>query len=238
MNLILLFPSDFIEENRIVRLEGRRKRHILEVHRAMVGDSLKIGLVNSQIGTGTIIGLNDKYIDIEIHLDLSPPQPLALTLILALPRPKSLRRVIQGATAMGVKKFILIRTWRVEKSYFQSPMIGEEAIKQHFVSGLEQGCDTIMPKLEIRKLFRPFIEDEIPMIIADTVPLLAHPGTQNLCPFNIKKRVTLAVGPEGGFIQYELDMLVKHGFMPVSLGSRPIRVEDAVAALLGRLFQL
>jgi RsmE family RNA methyltransferase len=47
--------------------------------------------------------------------------------------------------------------------------------------------------------------------------------------------VTLAIGPEGGFIPYEIDMLKAAGFEDVSFGERILRVEHAVAALVGRI---
>jgi RsmE family RNA methyltransferase len=47
--------------------------------------------------------------------------------------------------------------------------------------------------------------------------------------------VTLAIGPEGGFIDQEIGSLTGAGFRPVHLGSRILRVETAVAALAGRL---
>ena len=50
MNLILLFQDDFID-NTIVRLQGRRLKHVLEVHRASVGDELCVGVLNGRIGS-------------------------------------------------------------------------------------------------------------------------------------------------------------------------------------------
>ncbi len=236
MNLILLFPSDFVGGDSRVRLTGRRLEHVAGVHRAKNGDVLRVGLVDADLGTGTVTRLTKTSIEMEVRLTDPAPAPLALTLILALVRPKSFRKVIQGATAMGVKRFVVMRTWRVEKSYFQSPVLSANAIKEQFVLGLEQGRDTVMPKLEIRSLFRPFAEDELPGLIRGTRPIVAHPAAAAQCPRGVKEAVTLAVGPEGGFVEYEIETLVKQGFEAVSLGPRPLRIEDAVPALIGRLF--
>jgi RsmE family RNA methyltransferase len=52
----------------------------------------------------------------------------------------------------------------------------------------------------------------------------------------VQKPVTLAIGPEGGYIPYEIEQFVVLGFMPVSLGERILNVETAVPALIARLF--
>jgi RsmE family RNA methyltransferase len=56
------------------------------------------------------------------------------------------------------------------------------------------------------------------------------------CPRNVKRAVTLAIGPEGGFIPYEMEKLVACGFAPVQIGERILTVETAVPALVARLF--
>ena len=48
----------------------------------------------------------------------------------------------------------------------------------------------------------------------------------------------LAIGPEGGWIERELETFVERGFKPVSLGAPILRVEAAVAAALGQLLLL
>jgi 16S rRNA (uracil1498-N3)-methyltransferase len=237
MNLILLFESDFIDPaNARVRLTGRRKEHALSVGKAMVGDTLRVGLLNGNLGTGTVVHRPEAFLELSVTLDIPPPEPLPLTLILALPRPKVFRRCIEGITAMGVKKIFIIQSRRVEKSYWASPVLSEDSVRNHMLLGLEQACDTLLPSVEFRKRFKPFVEDEIPELVKGTLPLVAHPHAEKTCPCATDKPVTLAVGPEGGFIPYETGLFQKYGFEPVSLGKRILRVEHAVPALIGRLF--
>jgi 16S rRNA (uracil1498-N3)-methyltransferase len=88
----------------------------------------------------------------------------------------------------------------------------------------------------IRKRFKPFVEDELPALIANTQALVAHPGAVTPCPSHCSEPVTLAVGPEGGFIRYEIDKLTECGFSPIHMGERILRVETAITALLAKLF--
>jgi RsmE family RNA methyltransferase len=234
MNLILLSETDFLDAQR-VRITGRRLAYVRDVHHAAVGDALRVGRVGGRVGTGTVRALDGDALTMTVVLDREPPPPLPVTLLLALPRPKFLRRVLQAAVAMGVKQIVLLNTWRVEKSYWNSPALAEPALREQLLLGLEQGGDTVLPRLELRRRFKPFVEDELPSLIGGTAALVAHPPAERPCPANFAGPVTLAIGPEGGFTPYEVERLCALGFAAVSLGPRPLRVEHAVPALLGRL---
>lgn len=236
MNLILLTDEDFDAGTSVVRLHGRRLHHVRTVHRAQVGERLRVGVVDGAVGSGLITALGDDELTMAVTLDAAPPPPLPVTLLLALPRPKALKRLLQGVTAMGVKRIVLVNSWRVEKSFWDSPLLDPIALREQLLLGLEQGRDTTLPEVMLRRRFKPFVEDEVPALAQGTRPLVAHPVAAAACPYGLRERVTLAVGPEGGFIPYEIDLLRAHGFEPVSLGPRPLRLEQAVAALLGRLF--
>ena len=236
MNLIVLLPTDFGGDTSRVRLSGRRLQHVLNVHRAGVGSELRVGLLNDRLGTGRVTAVTPDALEMDVALDRSPPPALPVTLLLALPRPKTLKKVVQAITAMGVKHIVLMGTWRVEKSFWQSPVLDADALRAQMILGLEQAGDTMLPEITTRRRFKPFVEDEVPDLIRNTRALVAHPLGALPCPHDVRTAVTLAVGPEGGFIPYEVDMLAARGFEVVSLGERRLRVEHAVPALLGRLF--
>jgi RsmE family RNA methyltransferase len=209
---------------------------VQDVHRAGVGDELTVGVLNGRIGRGTITRIDDEALEMVVALDRDPPPPLPLTLILALPRPKVLNRVIAGATSLGIKRIVLINAWRVEKSYWSSPRLSAENIRAQSILGLEQARDTVLPSIEARRLFRPFVEDELPSIAAGTRALVAHPHAPLECPRNVREPVTLVIGPEGGFIDAEIASLERAGVTCVNVGERILRVETAVPFLAGRLF--
>jgi 16S rRNA (uracil1498-N3)-methyltransferase len=235
MNLILLFQDDFID-NTNVRLQGRRLKHVLDVHRASIGDELCVGVLNGQIGYGKVTLLNQTVLEMEVRLERAPPAALPMTLILALPRPKVLRRVLRSVSSLGVKRIVLLNCFRVEKSFWQSPFLNESSVKEQLALGLEQSRDTVLPEVLLRPLFKPFVEDELPELIIGTFPLVAHPHAIELCPRDIKRAVTLAIGPEGGFIPYEIEKFIACGFTPIQMGERILSVETAVPALIAKLF--
>lgn len=234
MNLLLL-KSNHLSANH-ARISGRQLEQLVNVQRCAIGDNIRVGEINGSMGNATIVELDASQALLEVDLHSPAPPPLPLTLVLAMPRPKMLRRSLQTIAAMGVKQVYLINSFRVEKSFWQTPFLKPEAIEEDFILGLEQSRDTQLPQLHIRKLFKPFVEDELPAIIKETKNLLAHPVTETRCPIDIQQPATLAIGPEGGFIPYEVEMLATAGFETVHMGPRILRVETAVPALISRLF--
>jgi RsmE family RNA methyltransferase len=235
VNLLILRDEDFLDAGR-VRIEGRRLRHVAEVHRARAGDELAVGLLGGKMGRGRVTRLDDQALEMEVALDQTPPPKLPLTLVLALPRPKVLNRVLAAATSLGAARIYLVNAWKVEKSYWKSPRMEEANLLLQRILGLEQARDTRLPELHLRRLLRPFAEDELPGLLEGSTALLAHPGAAAVCPRAVDGAVTLVIGPEGGFIPAEVDLLGRSGCLPVDLGPRILRVETAVAAIVGRLF--
>ena len=217
-------------------MQGRRLTHVLEVHRAQVGDELCVGMLGGSIGVGKVTQLDASVLEMEVRLEQAAPPKLPLTLILALPRPKVLKRVLRAASAMGVKRITLLNSFRVEKSFWQSPVLSDECIREQLIIGLEQAKDTVLPEVLLRPLFKPFVEDELPSLIKGAFSLVAHPNATAPCPRDIKKPAVLAIGPEGGFIPYEIEKFVSCGFMPMQIGERILSVETAVPALVSKLF--
>ena len=235
MNLMLLEHTDFIDEG-VVKLSDRRLKHMLEIQKVSVGSCIKAGVINGQLGTATITRIQSNSAFLQVSLTEDPPKALPLILVLALPRPKMLKRILQTIATLGVKELYLINTWKVEKSYWQTPCLNKLSIKKELLLGLEQGCDTLLPKVTIKKRFKPFIEDELAEMASNTYSLVAHPNGDTSCPVGVTQPTILAIGPEGGFIEYEVDKFTKIGFQPISMGSRIQRVETIIPSLLGKIF--
>ncbi len=240
MNLILLLPGDFAPDG-TVRLAGRRARHVHEVHRARVGDVLTVGRVNGRLGKGTVLFVEPDEVRLSVAFSEDPPPASGLDLLLAMPRPKVLRRVLQSAASLGARRVVLVAAQRVEKSYFDTPFLEPAEIERNLVLGLEQGRDTAMPEVVVRRRFRPFVEDELDALwpAAACARLLAHPGAARgpeACdPGEPGSPAVLAIGPEGGWVPFEVELLESRGFRRFGLGPRILRVETAVPFAFGQV---
>ena len=233
MNVLLFDEKDELAPGR-VHVADRRHRHVREILRAKVGDALAVGRIDGKLGRGTIVSLDAQSLELEVTLDLEPPSPLPVTLALALPRPPSLRKVLQQATALGVKRFVLFASARVEKSYWQSTGLEAGALREQLLLGLEQAVDSVLPRIDFARRFRPFVEEVLPALARSGPIVVAHPGPAASRTELSTGAAVLVVGPEGGLQDHELERLEAAGARRVGLGPRVLRVEAAVGALLAR----
>lgn len=235
MNLLLFTGADRLDAKRISVCD-RRLQHLRQVHRARVGDTLRVGEIGGLIGEAELLEIDDTAAVLAVSLDQLPPPKLPLSLVLALPRPKMLRRILRNVAELGVAELHLFNSYRVEKSYWQSPVLEDPTVREYLLQGLEQSRDTRLPVVQCHQRFKPFVEDNLPGLLAGKHALLAHPGEHPPCPRQVTGECVLVIGPEGGFIPYEVEKLQNAGFQTVSLGARILRVENAVTTVLGRLF--
>lgn len=236
MNLIILEDRDFIDPA-LVHLTGRRHLHLTTILKVKPGDRLCVGKLNGPQGYAQVGSVDSTAITLELGpLDQPSPPTLPLTLILGLPRPKMLQRTLQTIATMGVEKLCLIQTSRVEKSFWQTPLLKPEQVHEQLLLGLEQGKATQLPQVEYHHRFRPFIEDVLPSLCQNSRRIIAHPGDHAPATTAGNQPTLLAVGPEGGFIDAEVTQFTALGFTPVQLGQRILRVETAIPVLLAKLF--
>jgi RsmE family RNA methyltransferase len=236
VNLILLEPSE-LRMDGTARLVDRRARHVTEVLRAAAGDRLQAGVLGGRMGEAEVLSASDGEVVLRPALDREPPPRAPVDVLLALPRPKILRKVLQAAAAMGVRRLALVGSYRVEKSYWASPLLAPAAIEGELRLGLEQGRDTVSPEVIVRRFFKPFVEDELDALFPDEARLLAHPAAAaplGACAAR-GPRAVAAIGPEGGFTPYEAAALEGRGFAPFSLGPRLLRVDAAVPYVTGQV---
>ncbi len=235
MNIILLEDTQFISEHEALATP-RQSTHIKQILKSASGDRVSIGRLGGALGSATVHWQDDRCTLAEVTLDTPPPSPLPLSLILAMPRPQMLKRILQTVSMFGVSRLYLIQTARVEKSFWSSPSATEAAMREQLLLGLEQAKATQLPQIHTFRRFREFVEDHCPGLTAGHRNILAHPGPYPFCPSGVSASpLTLAVGPEGGFNEFEVERFIAGGFEPVQFGPRILKVETAVTALLARL---
>ena len=235
MNLLLLDPGE-VGEDGTALLTDRRHEHARAVLRVLAGETLRVGVRGGMCGTGQVLSEGAAGLRLRVTLDVEPPPRAGVSLVLAMPRPKALRRVIPAVASLGIDRVVLVNAARVEKSYFDSKVLAPAFLDGLVLLGLEQARDTRPPRLEVRERFRPFVEDELDGWAGASLRLVPHPPACAPVPrVDADRPVTLAIGPDGGWVPFEVGLLERAGFTPVSLGARVLRSEVAVSYVLGRI---
>ena len=228
----ILFESAEIQGDGTVSLSDGRAEHILNVLKAVPGQSLKTGQLDGPMGESRVLSIDGRQVRLRPDHTEVPPKPW-FDLILAAPRPKVLKRLWPQLAALGVGRIVVLNAFRVEKCYFSSQWLKAAAFRPLLIEGLMQAGLTRLPQVLVRPRFKPFVEDELETLFPNAMRFLAHPGPRT--PMGEmgarKRRPVLAVGPEGGWTDYELRTLQNRGFRLFSLGRRTLRTDTACVAL-------
>jgi RsmE family RNA methyltransferase len=239
VNLILLHRGE-VDEHGCARLNDHRAAHIRDVLRAVPGDVLRVGLLDGPAGRATVRRADANAVELACAFDADTPPRPPIDLLLALPRPKVLKRLWPQLAALGVGRILLTNAARVERNYFDTHVLDPAFYTTQLIEGLQQARDTRLPLVTIHRRFRPLVEDELSGLSDATLRLVADPAAAAQPPEATGGRVLLAVGPEGGWVPFELDLLRQHGFQPFGLGPRTLRSDTACIAALAvaRSFRL
>lgn len=229
----ILFTETEVDKHHVIRVGDHRAVHMLKVLHVEVGQLVRVGIIDGPIGDAKVVGIENGLVSLEANWG-DTPTASSLSLLLALPRPKVLKRLWAPLASLGVNKIIVTNAEKVERNYFDTHWLESENYQPLLVEGLVQAGDTLLPEVIIRRRFKPFIEDELDALLPNSRRLLAHPRTErhfrDLQPE--KRELLLAIGPEGGWSEFEVDLLQHHQFQTISAGTRILRTDVACVALL------
>lgn len=263
MNLVLIEPDELGADG-TVALTGARAAHVATVLKTAVGETVRIGVVDGPRGVGAVEAIGTVEVRLRCAFEREAPARPAVDLLLALPRPKVMRRLWAQVAALGVGRVVLTNAARVERHYFDTHVLAPDEVRARLIEGLQQARDTRMPLVSIHKQFRVLVEDELDRLCPpDGLRLVADPGSDGSIAARLKatdvlmaprmeatalgrpgsatadrshsvaeRRVLLAIGPEGGWNAFELDLLAARGFAAVGVGPRTLRSDTACIAML------
>ena len=235
MNLILLEHTDVDASGEFV-LSDARAGHLLDVLKVVPGDSVRVGMVDGPAGVACVKAIAGAAITLQGSFESTPPRRPRVDLLLALPRPKVMRRLWAQIAAIGVGQVVVTNAARVERNYFDTHVLSPEFYRPLLLEGLQQARDTRVPVVSIHRQFRVLVEDALDQLLPDGVRVMADPHAtirvRDIVDQHPADRVLLAVGPEGGWNNFEATTLQAHGFHTAGMGPRTLRTDTACVALL------
>ena len=230
----ILFESSEIADG-VATCSDARAEHILAVLHGEVGQTLKTGELDGSIGTGEIVSIEGRTVAVKVSHTEESLRPWC-DLVLAPPRPRVMKRLLPQLASLGVGTIVLVGAKKVEKDFWGATLLKEENYRPLLVDGLMQAGTSVVPRMETRRNFRRFVGDELDSLFPTANRVVGHPGGAPNAPAQKPGRLLLAVGPEGGWTDDEVSLLESHGFSRYSLGSRILRTDTALVALLARLW--
>lgn len=237
MNSLLFHPKELSPEG-LLEIDDHRARHILKVLRLGVGAPLRVGEINGLLGKGRVESIGGPSVKLSVKLQQKPPPALNLRVLLALPRPKVLGRKLRSLAELGIKDIHLIGARKVESSYWTAHQLAPTYQRKNLLDGLSLANDTLVPEVQYHKDFWKF-SGELSHFAKDSHCFLSHPYGEEALPggFPSKQKVTLAIGPEGGWTSDEVLCFERAGFKVGRLGQRVLSTETAIVALVTHLTQ-
>lgn len=242
MNLVLLDPAELVVEadgSRRVVLRDHRAAHLRTVLGVTVGASVRVGLREGPMGTAEVIALEGDEVSLALGELSTWPTPSRLDLVLCLPRPKVLARLLSPIAQLGARRLFLSGAWRVERFYFDATILDPAEHLPLLLEGLSQAKDTLLPIVSVHRSFAWLVRTELGPPSDDVLRLYADPGEGRTIrgalaawPARRTGRVLLVIGPEGGLTDRERRELEAASFVRVGLGERVLRSDVATIALL------
>ena len=229
MNLTRSFVNQEFFLNKKIILEKSSSHHLIKVLRKKEGDELVLfdGKGNSCLGVISKIHRSEVQLDVIDIFEKSLRSGIEINLGQSLIKNDPFNLTIQKATELGVTSFHPLIT---DRSELKIKMTRNRSLRWNLIArgACEQCGENWLPIIEDPiKLDRWAANEE------SKIKIVLYPNADNkISDFKYKDSVSLAIGPEGDFSDYEVDSLTEKGFIPVSIGKRILRAETAAISAI------
>jgi len=229
MNLTRSFADQEFSLNKKLDLEKQSSHHLLKVLRKKEGDELVLfdGKGNSCLGVISKIHRSKIELDVIDMFKKSLRSGVEINLGQSLIKNDPFNLIIQKATELGVTSLHPLIT---DRSVVKIKMTKNRSLRWNLIArgACEQCGENWLPTIE-----DPIKLDRWASNVKSKIKIVLYPNADNkISDFEYKDSVSLAIGPEGDFSDYEVDSLTEKGFIPVSIGKRILRAETAAISAI------
>ena len=228
MNSIILHSSDgIISDPKILE-------HLIKNLKANPGDTFKCTVLDKGLCVGTINSLSSTLCQLELSEIKSQTQQW-FDLVVGISRPQTSKKILEHATTFGAQKIHFFKAALSEKSYLDAKVFEQKEMIEHLVAGLSQSAlYSSLPTVKVDKYNPADSYKDIPQkFILDLNAkenFLDHRSS-----INFDTTVTLAIGPERGFISEDIERFHQAGFKSIKISSSVLRVEHAIYSAVSQL---
>jgi len=218
-----------------VAIDAAQARYLKQVMRLQVGDTIVVfnGKGGEYSAELTLLAKDGGQCVLSKQTEINRELPCRVHIIQAANRSEKIETVLQKATELGAASFQVVNS---ERATLILPTNKREKRLQRWqkiiIEAAEQSERTALPEV--------VWVDKTSQLLAKGKSFVLHPRDalnwqdvrQDIPSF---ADVTLAIGPEGGWTNQELEQLHNQGFTALTFGKRIMRTETAAPALLAAI---
>ncbi len=219
--------ADEISNNRAA-LTGEHAEHLIRVLRAQVGQEFDIA-TGGVVRTGRIVNVIPDRVEFELGEEVPTTASAQISLLLAVFKFDRMEWAIEKCTELGVARIVPVIARRTDAHLAGASAKRSERWKKIALQAAEQSRRTEPPEIADPIRLRDAIsvpgslrlvlsESEKEVQLRDVLALRSEGG------------MALAVGPEGGWADEELQLFRNSRWISASLGSTILRAETAAIA--------
>ncbi len=217
------FCPDTPVDGRLV-LEGDEARHLARVRRVGLGECVELFDGRGSTHQGEVAALGRDRVELIVR-ESKVSERLggwSLTLASAVPKGDRLDWLVEKATELGVARLIPLVT---ERSVVDPRSAKLDRLRRVVVEASKQCRRDWLMELDKPTPWASVVERS-----QDQIRLIAHPGAPGIAASGLNlagRSAILAIGPEGGFTEAEVEAARSRGWLAVGLGSTVLRIETA-----------
>jgi 16S rRNA (uracil1498-N3)-methyltransferase len=211
-------------------LIGAHAEHLVRVLRARVGQEFDI-VAEGVVRHGRVSNIVEGKVEFELGPEISSrPASVNLTLLLAIFKFDRMEWAIEKATELGVSQIIPVIARRTDAHLASAAVKRVERWRRIVVQAAEQSRRTAPPE------FSEPVKLQAAVSLPGSLKIVLSEAEQDaslrdlLSAKDNASEILLAIGPEGGWTEDELDLFRKEGWTSASLGPTILRAETAAIA--------
>ena len=212
--------------------------HIKDVMRCKVDDLIEV-VYDEYVYISKITNLNPLKLQIIDKCVCHSEMNFDLTIAIALVNEQKMDLILQKLTELGVSKIIPVKTERsivkLDKNKENKKIVRWRTIcKEASEQSKRTKIPEVTPIVTIEELSKENKNMKLICSLNEKSKTISNYLTNDI------EEILFTIGPEGGFTSNEEEILLKNGFLPVSLGKRVMRVETAaifVASIINYIYE-
>lgn len=222
-----------------LELGDEEAHHLIHVLRAHRGDTIEVFDGMGRAYSGHVLSAGRKSVRVSIkegHIE-DPQDRFPVDLFVALPKGDRQSWLVEKSTELGVRQLVPMIA---ERGVAQPSPAAQRRLRRAVIQACKQsGRNRLMQVAEPQRLDTYPVDRSTSNWLADPAARRALVDEILACRTASAAGVhTIAIGPEGGFTQQELEMADERGWHRMHLGGSVLRVETAAIASAVLLRQL